>query len=57
MNVGIGFQTPEEFFLRQPGKPMSHRFDPSSYLDKASTGAADCEFSDIYMHDMPTPQR
>ncbi|KAF8243977.1 PNK3P-domain-containing protein [Wilcoxina mikolae CBS 423.85] len=33
MNVGIGFHTPEEFFLHQPAKEMSHRFNPSRYLD------------------------
>jgi hypothetical protein len=43
MNVGIGFHTPEEFFLNQPAKEMSHRFDPSRYLnmDEVATKNSD----------------
>jgi bifunctional polynucleotide phosphatase/kinase len=33
MNVGIGFHTPEEFFLQEPPEPMGHKFDPSWYLN------------------------
>jgi len=31
-NVGIGFRTPEEFFLGETPKPMTHRFDPLKYI-------------------------
>ncbi|RPA97951.1 PNK3P-domain-containing protein [Choiromyces venosus 120613-1] len=31
-NVGIGFRTPEEFFLGEMPKPMVHRFDPLKYI-------------------------
>lgn len=31
-NVGIGFRTPEEFFLGEMPKPMTHRFDPLKYI-------------------------
>jgi hypothetical protein len=36
LNIGIGFLTPEEFFLAKPGKEMSHRFDPAKYLSGTS---------------------
>ena len=32
MNVGIGFYTPEEFFLNESPEHMGHNFDPSWYL-------------------------
>ncbi|CAZ79331.1 unnamed protein product [Tuber melanosporum] len=31
-NVGIGFRTPEEFFLGKMPKSMAHRFDPLKYI-------------------------
>lgn len=31
-NVGIPFQTPEEYFLGEPAKPFLRPFDPSPYL-------------------------
>lgn len=39
LNIGIGFLTPEEFFLAKPGKEMSHRFDPAKYLSGTSNSA------------------
>lgn len=32
-NVGIGFQTPEEFFLNEETKPFERLFNPGDYLD------------------------
>lgn len=32
-NVGIQFQTPEEFFLDQPPEPFVRKFDPATYLE------------------------
>jgi bifunctional polynucleotide phosphatase/kinase len=31
-NIGIGFITPEEYFLQQPPEPYERTFDPSSHL-------------------------
>jgi len=31
-NVGIKFQTPEEFFLEEEPRPFARTFDPASYL-------------------------
>lgn len=32
-NVGIGFSTPEEFFLGEEVKPFTRTFEPAKYLD------------------------
>ncbi len=32
-NVGIRFQTPEEFFLGQDAKPFTRNFDPTAFVD------------------------
>lgn len=36
-NVGIGFQTPEEYFLNEEPKPFERNLNPSDYLDVPST--------------------
>lgn len=41
MNLKIGFHTPEEYFLSQAPRPMSHRFDPSLYLTPTTTTTTD----------------
>jgi bifunctional polynucleotide phosphatase/kinase len=33
-NVGIPFQTPEEYFLNEAAKPFSRSFDPSAYVEQ-----------------------
>ena len=33
MNLGIGFYTPEEYFLKQSPELWQHKFDPFHYLD------------------------
>lgn len=43
MNIGIGFHTPEEFFLNKPGKEMLHRFDPSTHLDNNAVENKDAD--------------
>ena len=40
-NVGIGFKTPEEFFLDQSPKPSTRSFDPSIYLETQMTSRTD----------------
>ncbi|KAL9119120.1 MAG: hypothetical protein Q9187_004323 [Circinaria calcarea] len=32
-NVGIAFQTPEEYFLKEPPEPFSRSFEPTLYLN------------------------
>lgn len=32
-NIGIPFQTPEEFFLKEDATPFTRTFEPSTYLD------------------------
>ncbi|KAH0614727.1 uncharacterized protein H6S33_000363 [Morchella sextelata] len=44
INLKIGFHTPEEYFLSQAPKPMSHRFDPALYT-APSTGSSSIESS------------
>ena len=41
MNVGIGFMTPEEFFLGEEAKPFTRSFDPAAYLDAEVTSQTD----------------
>ena len=36
-NVGIGFKTPEEFFLGEDAKPFTRSFDPKTYLESEMT--------------------
>lgn len=40
MNIGIGFHTPEEFFLGEDPKTMEHRFDPARYIVDTGVDAA-----------------
>ena len=40
-NVGIGFSTPEEFFLGEEVKPFIRAFDPATYLDAKVTSQTD----------------
>ena len=40
-NVGIGFMTPEEFFLGDDVKTFTRSFDPAAYLDTAVTSQTD----------------
>jgi bifunctional polynucleotide phosphatase/kinase len=43
MNIGIGFITPEEFFLNKAPLPLGHKFDPAWYLpsdDKIRTNGS-----------------
>jgi bifunctional polynucleotide phosphatase/kinase len=40
-NLGIGFMTPEEFFLGQEVKPFTRSFDPAAYLDTEITSQTD----------------
>ena len=40
-NLSLPFQTPEEFFLGEPGKPFKRTFDPKKYLDVEVTSATD----------------
>ncbi|KAL8808059.1 MAG: hypothetical protein Q9182_000337 [Xanthomendoza sp. 2 TL-2023] len=40
-NVGIGFKTPEEFFLHQPAYPFTRDFEPSTYLNVARSTLLD----------------
>lgn len=40
-NVGIGFKTPEEFFLNESAKPFTRNFEPSSYLEAELTSQTD----------------
>lgn len=40
-NVGIRFQTPEEFFLDEPTKPFTRAFDPATYLETGLTSQTD----------------
>jgi bifunctional polynucleotide phosphatase/kinase len=40
-NIGIGFQTPEEFFPGQEAKPFARVFEPRAYLDTAITAQTD----------------
>ena len=35
-NVGIKFQTPEEFFLQEAPRPFTRTFDPSDYISDSS---------------------
>jgi len=35
-NVGIRFQTPEEFFLEEEGRVWERKLDPSAYVDEAT---------------------
>ena len=37
-NVGIGFKTPEEFFLNEKPRPYSRIFDPREFLDQLVQG-------------------
>ena len=37
-NVGIGFKTPEEFFLNEKPRPYSRVFDPREFLDQLVEG-------------------
>lgn len=43
-NVGIRFQTPEEFFLDDPPEPFARPFEPAIYLGylEESASAAPC---------------
>jgi hypothetical protein len=34
-NVGIKFQTPEEFFLHEAPRPFTQTFEPSGYITEA----------------------
>ncbi|KAF2454820.1 polynucleotide kinase 3 phosphatase-domain-containing protein [Lineolata rhizophorae] len=34
MNAGIGFHTPEEFFLGEPPETLGHKFDPAWYQNR-----------------------
>jgi bifunctional polynucleotide phosphatase/kinase len=40
-NVGIQFQTPEEFFLGEEAKPFKRTFDPKTYLKEVEGAAND----------------
>lgn len=45
LNIGLGFHTPEEFFLGQESRAMSHKFDPSLYTTSTVTTANPAVFS------------
>ena len=36
-NIGVKFQTPEEFFLKADTEPYDHVFEPEQYLGAAAT--------------------
>ena len=40
-NVGVGFHTPEEFFLNEEPKPFTRAFDPTAYLQNQLTAQPD----------------
>ena len=40
-NIGINFQTPEEFFLGEEAKPFTRAFEPATYLDTELTSQTD----------------
>ena len=40
-NVGITFQTPEEYFLNEVPHPYARQFDPNAYLNPASSTSTD----------------
>lgn len=43
-NIGIRFQTPEEFFLGQDVEPYKHAFDPRTYLSESEVVKAAIRF-------------
>lgn len=43
-NVGIKFQTPEEFFLDTSPEAFAHDFNPAEFLDQVTDGAVPASF-------------
>ncbi|KAL8681688.1 MAG: hypothetical protein Q9186_002205 [Xanthomendoza sp. 1 TL-2023] len=41
VNLGIGFKTPEEFFLHEPPHPFARDFEPATYLSVAKSTSLD----------------
>ncbi len=44
-NIGIRFQTPDEFFLYAAHEAFAHDFDPAEYLDRIANGAVTASFA------------
>ena len=45
--MGIAYQTPEEYFLNEAAHPYARDFDPSTYLDPASSAPTDTSKSKL----------
>ncbi len=52
VNAGIGFSTPEEFFLGEEPVPFTRTFDPAAYIKVKTTGAR--EIGSAGVEDLPT---
>lgn len=48
LNIGLGFNTPEEFFLGKAPLAMSHKFDPSKYTSTTTTSITTTKTSVIF---------
>ena len=52
-NIGVRFQTPEEFFLNAATEPYEHVFDPSQYLNPAKSDVANVAVSAPFTKNSP----
>lgn len=51
-NAGMGFKTPEEFFLAHPPVDVPEIFDPASYIKSAPGSPREC-IGQIQPHENP----
>lgn len=51
-NIGIRFQTPEEFFLGEDVEPYKHAFNPSTYLSDSALVEAALGFEKKHEHEL-----